>query len=174
MAAHILIEQFHRVVTSSSAGAHLRAEDILERLASYPNVSDVGFDDLRRRLRGSALEVESLPVSATRGVTVLVVGGNETQRQYDADICLYYRERAPWLDVKFMHTGWSSNWGPYVEEFERLHEKADAVVFIYLMRTELGRSLRRKCSRPWRGCGGKGRASIQRSIDAAAAAALCE
>ena len=172
MAAHLLTEQFHRIVTSASGGAHLRAEDILERLSSYPNAGDVGVEELRRRLRGSSLEPEKLPASSTRAVSILVVGGNETQAQYDSQICLDYYDRAPWLDVKFMHTGWTSNWSSYVEEFERRHEHADAVVFIYLMRTELGRALRKRCTKPWRGCGGKGRASIQRAVDAAVAAAL--
>lgn len=173
-AAHLLIARFHRVVASARPEAHGRALDILERLGSYPNRDEFGIAQLRVRLEGSGLVPESIPSTPPpRGVTVLVVGGNETQRQYDEPISQDYRERAKWLEVEFMHTGWNSNWGDYVDEFERRVERADAVVFIYLMRTQLGRTLRQRCGRkPWRGCGGKGRAAIQRAIEAAAAAGL--
>ena len=168
----VLTSRFHRIVSSGRPDAHALAMDVVERLDSYPNRGELAIDDLNVRLSRSQLQPEVLPNAPAQPVKVLVVGGNETQGQYDAMICEDYRERAPWLDVEFMHTGWSSNWSPFVDEFERRIDQVDAVVFIYLMRTELGRSLRKRCSKPWRGCGGKGRASIQRSIDAAAAAAL--
>jgi hypothetical protein len=105
------------------------------------------------------------------GLRVLVVGGDERQEQYDESIRSEL-EGSHGLRVSFLHTGWSSNWGDKVEEFERRLPTADAVVFSRYMRTEFGRQARKRCgSTPWRGCGGRGRQSFVNSILAAARAA---
>ncbi|MEP7348110.1 MAG: hypothetical protein ABI877_22765, partial [Gemmatimonadaceae bacterium] len=171
--AGMLQAEFHMCVAGASPGAYLRAVDAIETLESYPSLHSVDVVALRQRLERSGLVVESLPESPpNRAITVLVLGGGETQAHFDAAIRLHYREVAPWLKVEFLHTGWSSNWAPYLADFRKRVEGADAVVMMYLMRTLFGRSARRYCTKPWRGCGGKGRGSIQRAIDAACVAAL--
>ncbi|MCC6316730.1 MAG: hypothetical protein IT361_03480 [Gemmatimonadaceae bacterium] len=170
-AAQLLIRQFHAVVARSSGATTASPEDILETLATYPHAETLGLDELRRRLT-AAPRLSSSPPKSLRPISILVVGGNETQAQYDESIRAGYSDRA-WLTVDFMHTGWSSNWGSFVDEFARRLPGIDAVVVLSMMRTGLGRSIRSMCdTKPWRGCHGTGKASIVRAIDAAVTAAL--
>lgn len=169
-AADTLRSAFARSLARGDAQGRLDAFDVIDTLDAYRCTSADELEGMRSRVTRS-IPVLCDPKVPARPIHVLVVGGNEVQAQYDHSIRAYYKESAPWLTVDFMHTGWSSNWGEKVEEFTRRVVRADAVVLIYLMRTEFGRAVRKKMNgRPWRGCGGKGRDSVQRAIDAAAAA----
>ncbi|MFN8669081.1 MAG: hypothetical protein U0164_18000 [Gemmatimonadaceae bacterium] len=169
-AAQVLRGSFARALAREDAQGRLDACDILEALVGYGCVETQELDGMRSRVARSTPVIQA-PRVLHRSINILVVGGNEVQAQYDEAIVAHYRASAPWASVEFMHTGWSSNWGDKVDEFERRVVRADAVVLIYLMRTEFGRSIRKRMNgRPWRGCGGKGRDSIQRAIDDAIAA----
>jgi len=171
-AARLLRGAFARAIACDDAQGRLDACDILDTLEGYGCVDSQELTGLRARVARATPALRQ-PPALKRPISILVVGGNEVQAQYDHAIDAHYRTTAPWVTVAFMHTGWSSNWGDKVTEFERRVVKADAVVLIYLMRTEFGRSIRKKMNgRPWRGCGGKGRESIQRAIDDAIAAAI--
>lgn len=164
-AAHVLRGAFARALARDDAQGRLDACDILDTMSGYGCVEPQELGRLRARV-ARATPVLQQPPALKRPIGILVVGGNEVQEQYDDAIVEHYRATAPWVTVEFMHTGWSSNWGDKVDEFERRVVKADGVVLIYLMRTEFGRSIRKRMNgRPWRGCGGKGRESIQRAID---------
>jgi tetratricopeptide (TPR) repeat protein len=166
-AAQELRRAFARARARDDAQGRLDAEDILDVLAGYGCASEQELTGMRSRLLRAA-PVMRAPPTLHRPIHILVVGGNEVQAQYDEAIIAHYRSTAAWVTVEFMHTGWSSNWGEKVEEFKRRVVRADGVVLIYLMRTEFGRSIRKHMNnRPWRGCGGKGRDSIQRAIDQA-------
>ena len=170
-ASEILIAHFHRAVARNDEHSALEADDILETLGGYTCCESLNLPSLRQRLERSGVVLAPLPVAPTRPIKILVVGGNETQASYDADLRAYYRTNAPWLTVEFLHSGWSSNWGDKVDEFQRRLACQDGVVLIYLMRTEFGRAVRKRMgSIPWRACTGKGKNSIRRAIDAAAAA----
>ncbi len=172
-AAGLLTSEFHRSINRRDPSGLLQADDILETLKSYPCARSLDLEGLATRRAAAEEDQVSLPPSIPqREVRVLVMGGNEVQAQYDEALRQHYRSAAPWLQLEFIHTGWSSNWSEYVDEFERRLPRTDAVVMMYLMRTELGRQLRAHCTKPWRGCGGKGRASIQRAIDSAVTAVL--
>jgi hypothetical protein len=172
-AAGILASEFRRVIATPTPWARQEALDLLETIRSYSPCHAVSWEDLQRRLDALALPEDVLPSSTpSRAVRVLVVGGNETQAQYDAEIVAHYRECAPWLEVEFLHSGWTSNWDRHLEDFKRRAQRMDALVLLKLMRTEFGRAVRREWTKAWRGCGGRGRESIQRAIDAAAAAAV--
>ena len=68
--------------------------------------------------------------------------------------------------------GFTSNWGPLVEEFERRVARADGVVVNYLMRINFGRTVRKLChGKPWRSCDTRGRGKMAERILAVAAAA---
>lgn len=169
-AAQLLRKSYSRALARGDAQGILDAQDIVDALESYGCVPADEVIGLRNRIDRKAEPLDPLP-APTRSIRVLVVGGNEMQAQYDAAIRAHYSATAPHVTIDFMHTGWSSNWGEKVDEFKRRLPNADAVVLIYLMRTEFGRSVR-KCMNgvPWRGCGGKGRDSVQRAISAAVAA----
>jgi len=170
-AAELLKSSFWRSLARADEQGRLDACDCLDSLSGYRCVDAPELARLRARLAPAAPDV-SLSSGPPRPMRVLVVGGNEVQERYDASIIEHYRSSAPWVSIGFMHTGWSSNWGEKVDEFSRRVESTDAVVLIYLMRTEFGRAVRKRMNgTPWRGCGGKGRESIQRAIDAAIVAA---
>ena len=108
-------------------------------------------------------------------VKVLLIGGNETQAQYDDAIRTAIGRDWPGVKIDFEHTGWSSNWG---REFGQLRKKAadaNVVVLMSMIRTMLGRNIRAALNdppRPWVSCHGKGRKALERSIRKAAVIGL--
>lgn len=169
-AARVLRGAFARALARDDAQGRLDACDVIDTLEEYRCTTADELEGMRSRV-ARATSALGKPSNPSRAIHVLVVGGNEVQAQYDDAIRAHFRESAPWVTVDFMHTGWSSNWGEKVDDFSRRVVRADAVVLIYLMRTEFGRAVRKKMNgRPWRGCGGKGRDSVQRAIAAAVSA----
>lgn len=115
--------------------------------------------DLDRRLREGA------------EVTVLFVGGNETQARHAEEVIRTVATDWPGVRVIFRLTGWSSNWGREVDALARQAAEADAVVLMTMMRTLLGRALREALNdppRPWVPCTGTGRGALVESIRRAA------
>jgi hypothetical protein len=103
-------------------------------------------------------------------VCILFVGGNETQAQYDEQVRRDIEKNYSGVVVEFEHPGWGSNWAPVCDLIERRLGTYDGVVLSHLVRTNMGRRLRKMCgeSPPWFACRGKGASSIQRSIIEAA------
>ena len=97
-------------------------------------------------------------------VRVLVVGGNEMQARMDESIRATIRDEAPGVTIEFLHSGWSGNWAAHAEQFDRSVARADGVVFLQLMRTMFGRTVRARCHVPWRGCRGRGQGEIVNAI----------
>jgi hypothetical protein len=117
-------------------------------------------DAQRRSLEGDGIEEASASVS----LRILVVGGNETQARMDTSIRATLSEVFPKVEVDFLHSGWSGNWKPHADDFDRRVQKADGVVMLSLMRTMFGRTVRQSCPVPWRGCRGKGQGQIIEAI----------
>lgn len=107
-------------------------------------------------------------------VSVVFVGGNEIQAQYDEqirrDLCADY----PGLQVAFEHTGWSSNWGREQDRLIRVTNEADAIVLMSMMRTLLGCTLRENARKPWVPCNARGKAGLTASIRKAAQLGLAK
>jgi len=104
-------------------------------------------------------------------VSVLLIGGNEMQARYDEDIVQSLKNEWPGIEVKFEHTGWSSNWGREVNKLKILASQCQAVVLMTMMRTMLGRTMRSALNdppRPWIPCTGTGKKAIKDSIRKAA------
>ncbi len=103
-------------------------------------------------------------------VCILFVGGNETQARYDEQVRGALTKEFSGVAVEFEHPGWGSNWAPVCDLIEQRLGSYDGVVLSHLVRTNMGRRLRKMCgeSPPWFSCRGKGAASIQRSIRQAA------
>jgi len=103
-------------------------------------------------------------------VSVLFVGGNETQAQYDQQVAKDIAEMFGGVEVEFEHPGWGSNWAPLCDRIESRLSSYDAIVLSHLVRTNMGRRMRKMCGEatPWFACRGKGLASIKRSIVQAA------
>ncbi|HEX7168207.1 MAG TPA: hypothetical protein VF230_14605 [Acidimicrobiales bacterium] len=109
---------------------------------------------------------------SARPVTVMFVGGNETQARYERDIERWIEKTyGSQVRVEWARCGWSSNWITDAERVESRLPRVDALVIMKLVRTHLGRHLRRSASAhgvPWIGCTGHGRAAVQRAIAEAA------
>lgn len=146
-------------------------EDLLEQIERL-KVPEIDVNQLRAQvehLRPAA--GAELPVAdALRGVSVLYVGGNEMQAQYEETIRKELEKRHPGLSVTFYFPGWDSNWNVHLEKVERLIPKNNVVVINNFVRTQFGRKLRALCGNkiPWRACTGHGRKSLIHSIEVAA------
>lgn len=120
----------------------------------------------------------SSTIEATRPVTVLFVGGNETQDRYhraiEASLTASFGGR---LRVEWFSTGWASNWPKDAARVEARFKGADVVVIMSYIRTMLGQRLRKTAGEaglPWVACTGHGRAAIERSIRTAAELVLAD
>jgi len=101
---------------------------------------------------------------STKPVRVVFVGGNEVQQRYDANVIHWFEDNMPHVRLTFEHTGWSSNWGRDLDRLLARIEESDAVVLMQMMRTTLGRHLRRKVTKPWIPCTGTGQGAMKMSI----------
>ncbi|MCP4835707.1 MAG: DUF2325 domain-containing protein [Phycisphaera sp.] len=102
-----------------------------------------------------------------RDLTVLFVGGNEMQRQYEESLELDFKKKFPGLELSFHFPGWSANWGPKAARVESELENANAMVLMPMIRTMFGRRVRADAGRhevPWIACTGRGRASLERAL----------
>ncbi|HOM47332.1 MAG TPA: hypothetical protein PK491_02325, partial [Candidatus Hydrogenedentes bacterium] len=103
-------------------------------------------------------------------IHVLYIGGNEIQTAYKDSIQEEIRQNYPGLKCKFLFPGWNTNWQKDFDEAKPYIAEANVVVINKLIRTHLGRALRKHCgsSHPWISCCGRGRHSIQNRIIEAA------
>ncbi len=150
------------------------AAGVLDRVRGY-GLERAEFGDLENRYASSIQDDDPEPndLGNSRPVTVLVVGGNETQARGADRVRSRIARRDPNTSVEFLHTGWSSGWDQYVDETERRLAKCDAVVVMRYIRTLLGKRVRSICRKhevPWRFCWSGGQGGIVESVLAAAGA----
>jgi hypothetical protein len=108
-------------------------------------------------------------------VRILFVGGNEIHQKYDEGIKKNLEISAPWISVDFEHPGWGGNWGDTADRLRARFPDYDALVVMTLIRTNLGRALRKHTDTAglvWVSCTGAGRHFIERSIIDSGALAL--
>lgn len=171
-AAALCDEMGHRLLASHEFAREVQAADLLERALAYPAGTSVACSSLRARLDGIRQpdrEQSGSTSKQTQHVCVAVVGGNETQQQYQA--FLHDWARSENISLEFIASGWTSNWNSYLADFERLMAagKLDGVVILKFVRTEFGRAVRKRCEKLAQlGIGGHGRESIRRAIAAVA------
>lgn len=171
-AAGFLQQVFQLALARGDAAAENSAREVLERLEDYP----APFRSLLAELRDqftSRFPPEPTPagdMEAGERIRILVVGGNETQKRFDERLAQTVREVRPGVELEFLHSGWTSNWGAQIEEFERRLSGMDGVVFSRYMRTGFGEQARKRLGTiPWRGCGGRGQGAFANTILALAA-----
>ncbi len=104
--------------------------------------------------------------SVTVPLYILFVGGNEIQQRYDDRLRQWVQEQYPQVRLEIIHPHWSSNWGRQIDDLRGRIEQADVVVIMRMVRTHLGRQLRR-LSRCWVPCTGTGYESLRRSVEEA-------
>jgi hypothetical protein len=132
-------------------------------------------DALRRGLPRA--EAEDPPAVVERlcageRVSVVFIGGNELQAQYDDAVRAAVVAEWSGVTVHFEHTGWSSNWGRELGRLIELANRADAVVLMPMMRTTLGRRVRAALTRPWLSCTSTGKIGMLTSVRRAARLAV--
>jgi hypothetical protein len=153
-------------------GAENSAREVLERLEEYPREFEPAPEELREHFTsrfGPTPQEPSFP-EPEQLIRVMVVGGNETQRRFDESLSQGLKATHPHIVLEFLHSGWTSNWGPLVDEFERRLVGTDGVVLSRYMRTGFGEQVRKRLGQvPWRGCGGKGQGAFRNAILAVAA-----
>jgi hypothetical protein len=130
-----------------------------------------GIDDAvaaaRQRLDSQA--AEGVP---SRAVRVVFVGGDERQARLRAPVEAALAERfGGHVEVVWFFPGWSAGWADAAERAEAAYDCADVLVLMPLVRTQLGRRLRRSAGEaglPWVACTGHGRGAILHAIEHAA------
>ncbi len=142
-----------------------------------------------RALGGAAADVEALerrlraheahgpapsPVSPLpRPIRLLFLGGNETQARYEQALTAWLAAEHPLVTVEFEFPGWGSNWGRLIERLAPALERADGLVLMRFVRTQLGRSARARAGElglPWVPCTGHGEQAIRRALERAISA----
>jgi hypothetical protein len=122
--------------------------------------------DLKKRLASvqhTPSPISSAPVSGDI-VRITVVGGDERQAKYDKDLKTEISEWDKHVDVRFYHTKLvQQSWGSVERHETATGCKSDAVAILRLIRTNLGRNLRKYCP-VWIGCSGDSRSSIRNAI----------
>jgi hypothetical protein len=155
----------HRHMTTGEETA-IDLIERLEELGAEPTLVDA----LRCRLDDLKPTPEPVTTKEPVSVSILFVGGNETQQGYEQALQEWFTGAYPGSGLEFRFPGWSSNWGRTTDELERRLEGGDAMVLMRFVRTGLGRAMRRAASdqsKPWIACSGHGRDAMRRAIEAA-------
>lgn len=103
-------------------------------------------------------------------VSLVYIGGNETQAQYEKGIKQRLADDWPGVEVDFHFTGWDASWTHVFNTLRNRIGDLDAVVLNYLVRTNCGKRIRALCDKktPWFPCTGRGKKSLEGSIRQAA------
>jgi hypothetical protein len=146
-------------------------------LAIYEDVKEMRGDlapleSLKQKLLAQLEPDEALDpdlVKEAGEITVIYVGGNETQKRYEEDVRKTFASKYPNVSIEYFCPGWSSNWNKVVDVIRPKLAKADGMLLSYYVRTMFGRTIRKACpdNCPWWGADGHGKASIIRGLEKA-------
>ena len=164
-AISFLCNLFYEVrADSDERGKKVELRNILEWLTSL-KADPKTIADLQDLAFGEDASSEVLEVVETP-VTLLYIGGNEIQRQYEQAIRADMAKEHPAWSLEFYYPGWTSNWNVHLDNVRPKIWSSDAVVLSHLVRTQFGRHVRKTCdeSIPWFPCTGRGKDSLKRSI----------
>lgn len=173
-AARLLSLRFYRLRDRGTPEAIFEAQQTAERIRSYHLENDRSAEMLR-----SLQDFETLTppnddalsrLKLGEPVRILFVGGDETQEGYEEEIRRRMKLMYPNLEISFEFPGWTSNWNKPLERIRQKIKDYDIIVLSSMVRTHFGKHVREACgsSHPWIPCTGKGRASIEHSIERAA------
>jgi hypothetical protein len=168
-AAARLEAHIHRMLASTRTNWE-EVEVALALLDGYDSAGKEALERLQSLIESRApRQVESPRATEPRTfqLKLLLVGGNEVQERMMPNVEIQLREKyGDRVRLDFLPTGWNASDIPSIlQQFERKLREVDGVAMLYLMRTTLARSLRRKCSKPWAGCGRKGQGAILNTIE---------
>lgn len=160
------IGQLRTLYFRARDGAKWQREQLAEYMESrHIPLSAFGDPAAAEILGHSSVAIVKQGRGSVRPVRILFVGGNEIQEQYDEVIHKILAEEHNGISVKFVHTGWTSNWGEQAKGILNDAASMDAVVLMVFMRTMLGRAIRSGLGDvPWVSCSAHGRDGVLRSI----------
>jgi hypothetical protein len=173
-AAQIVMKRFYRLRQIGTPVSLAHAQQVVEQLREY-KVGAVDCDRLSLLLGQESVAQPGADregnAASVQPLSVLYIGGNETQRQYEGPIRQAFARSMPNLTLSFLFPGWTSNWHKWVEDVKRRLPHVHAVVLSSMVRTQFGRHVRALCdeAKPWFPCTGRGRQSLTLSIERAAA-----
>jgi hypothetical protein len=176
-ASEILQRRFHKRKTGGAPHELEEAEQLLGQIRALAP-DHIDLDSLATQLEAAreVFEDEEAQCEAEsrlldgRKVSLIYIGGNETQARYEEGITERLAKEWPGVEVVFHFPGWGSQWATLLDTLEPRIKSADAVVLSDLVRTNCGRHVRRMCDgdTPWFACTGRGRKSIEGSLRQAA------
>ena len=168
-AVNVLVTMAHRAISDRHWG---QAEDLIELLTRHDPEGD-NLQQLKRRLHTEFTQDDDrsddseILESDIDTVSIIFVGGNETQKRYMPILSKQIENETPYIRVSYHFTDWNSNWKDVVTKISNELVEADAMVLMKFMRTGLGRRLRPLADEYgtfWTPCTGCGRDSMKRSI----------
>ncbi|MEX2374144.1 MAG: hypothetical protein WD942_00980 [Dehalococcoidia bacterium] len=168
--AQALSKEFYSALHGDWHEGREDAGQIVELLASIGRTQEQ-LSRFRSALDDTAVDDEPAEAGSEdhTEVRVLFVGGDERQREAAEAVAEELRDEDPKLTVRFVHPGWSGNWGGTLERVLGMLDTYDAVVLMRFVRTEFGRRLRAELDIPWVPCTAAGKTRMKRSILRAAA-----
>jgi len=172
-AAVILKMRFFERLNSPDEVKRLDSVNILERIRELNTESQEEFQKLSSLLSAKNLtedKITQMDSPAEVNMSLLLIGGDETQASYQADILSHFAKKMPRLKVDFVFSGWSSNWIYDYENINKRLDKYGAVILSPYVRTTLGQRVRKLCNERKKhryNCTGKGKTFIIRSIESA-------
>lgn len=165
-AAALLADVFHTVLSGERYDAANQAAALVGRMTRYGPIGVEVARTLQDRLEAAevafAAQPKARPSQPAYRATIVIVGGNETQQQYEASLVEWGQLPENKIDLKFIWSGWGSNWNKYLTEFERMRATIDGIVILRFTRTEFGRAVRKRCDgKPQLGTWGHGQQSLK-------------
>jgi len=162
---NLLQKQLHQAISAEQLALGRDLVEWLRELGlgemAAPVSGRIETLELDLRTRREEIATDASPI------VIGFIGGNEMQRQYEEELRRRLAKRVPNLTVWFEFPGWGSNWRAVADRVSANIAKADAVVLMPMVRTQLGRHVRRVASEtatPWIPCTGRGCESLTRSL----------
>lgn len=166
--AIILLQNLFYVVRAESDERRKKVEllDIIDWLTHLKADSKLIADLQDRAFGDDAGSISPAPVGNEAPISLLYIGGNETQSRYEQTIRADVAKEHPSWTLEFYYPGWTSNWNVHLDNVRPKIWSSDAVILSNLVRTQFGRHVRKTCdeSIPWFPCTGRGKDSLKRSI----------
>lgn len=148
-----------------------QAETLYEYLQEIGAIidEDAHIDERIRQAKDRHGQAEVLPEHGINEIawSILYVGGNEIQAQYEERLREELEVTYPNATFEFVFPGWDSNWNEWYWLVEPILNRSQVIVINNLIRTNFGRKIRAACDAEhrWYSCNGRGMASIRRSIE---------
>jgi len=140
------------------------ARSLIERYREWRLDKELPLEDYEKALPVQERE-EDPEAMRTMPLRIVFVGGDERQQRYPDQVRNWLRNKGyENIQVDFLLSGWGSNWSKVARSALARIENADGLVLMSMMRTHLGRTLRREASCPWVTCTGTGKKAIIESI----------